>query len=145
MLCWNFSAGNLDFCKGCRVCGLLCKTAFSRHFWNVAERGCSWFRDHCRVDSQDWGLYDYCPMHRWARLCPVPWHMVLDSTAPTKALSFPLWMDGKCFWRVLCTTWTYDQPCCRHHPSRDFWRNGTWSFFVSCSVHAANLVYLLDG
>ena len=79
-------AGNLDLHKGSLVHGWLCKTVFSRGFWTMAKRGWSWFMGHCKVHRQDQGLLliTWC-MDRWGA-SKVPWHMVLDHTAPTKAL-----------------------------------------------------------
>lgn len=138
ILCWYFSAGNLRFCKGSQVCGLLSKMVLYRGFWTVAEKGCIQFTVH----SDDWSLSPYYPIHRWARLLLVSWHMLLDPMASTKALLF---MDGCQMLLKGVTAKTTDQSCCWHYSSRNFWSIATWGFFCNCSVHVANVGYLPDG
>jgi len=68
VICWNFSAGLLDFHKGSLIREWFCKTVFSRSAHTMARRHWNKFVDHCRVHSQNWGLYACCSVHGWVRI-----------------------------------------------------------------------------
>lgn len=56
----------------------------------TVKRNWSHFMGHCRVHSQNQGLYVYYPTHGLMRLLPDPGRVILDPTASTKALLFVL-------------------------------------------------------
>lgn len=112
--CWNFSSGNLDIHKGSLIQRWLFKSVFSKGFETMVERKWNWSMRHCRIYSQDQGLWAYFPLHMWARLLLGP--LAYDArchSSPKGILS----MDG-------CQTITVEgvvqmrgliQPCCWHH------------------------------
>lgn len=68
------------------ICGWLFMMLFCRGFQaSQGQEGLESSKGHCRVHIQDWGLYAYYLTHRGQDSFQVPWHMVLDPTALTKA------------------------------------------------------------
>lgn len=85
-LCWNFSAGNLDFCKGSLICGWLSKTVFLGTYRLQPRRVRAGNRPLKGPQPAPRSLLPNYLTHSRQSSSLVPWYMMLDPTAPTKAL-----------------------------------------------------------
>ena len=86
LVCWNFSAGNLDFHRGSLVqCG-------PGPVWTIAEKSWRWFMGHCRFTARTvYMLITWC-MDGWD-FSWVHWHVCWIPQLPWR--HFSLWVDTK--------------------------------------------------
>lgn len=66
----------------------------SRDSETKAEKSWSWFTGHCRVHSQDQGLYAYYLTHKWASLFLHPLVYSVGSNSSHQGISVYEWMPN---------------------------------------------------